>query len=198
MSIPLSVGASHDMLIWVQNDDGNFSIKSCYKSLIGNFLDVDIAKQTQCCKLKIPPIKIKLFFWQACAGCTPTTDALRKKNIECPSLCQWCKREDETLIHIMYECEVSKNVWNCFPMVLPRPNSQSFAKWAMYLFDQLSKYHMSLFITYCWSLWRARNEVWKNRAANVHMIVERATCYLHDRNEVVNEVNQNYVEGSVS
>lgn len=148
LSIPLSVGSPNDKLIWIHEKDGSFSVKRCYKALIGDFLEADIANWTQSWNLKIPP-KIKVFFWQACAGCTHTTDVLTKKNIDCPTLCQWCDREDETLIHIMYECDVPRNVWNYFPIVLPAPSSQSFIEWASYLFEQLSKEHISLFNAYC-------------------------------------------------
>lgn len=37
LSIPLPVGAKQDKIIWTHEDNGSFSVKSCYKALIGEF-----------------------------------------------------------------------------------------------------------------------------------------------------------------
>lgn len=82
--------------------------------------------------------------------------------------------DDETLIHLMYDRALARNVWR-FPIPIPDPNLISFAIWAMEIYEQLSNHHMCLFITYCWRIWGARNEkVWKNCTPKGTMIVEKS------------------------
>lgn len=60
LSIPLSRGICHDKLIWAFENNGKFSVKSCYKALIGELLDNDAVCWVGIWKLKIPP-KTKIF-----------------------------------------------------------------------------------------------------------------------------------------
>lgn len=157
LSIPLPAIATQDKVIWAHEEDGRFSMKSCYKALTVEFPNTNMSKWLACWKLKVPP-NIKLSFWQACVGCTPTTDALRKRNIDCNPICQLRERDDETLMHLMYDCVLARTVWSLFLVPIPYPNHRNFAELATEIYDQLSKHHMDLFITYYWSIWGARNE----------------------------------------
>lgn len=118
LSIPLSQHASEDKLIWAKEMNGKFSVKSCYKTLVGELFEQDVVSWATLWKLKLPP-KIKLFFWQVCSGCIPTYDNLKVKHVNCPTLCQLCKMHEENPKHIFLECPVAMEVWTRSNLQLP-------------------------------------------------------------------------------
>ncbi|XP_019172074.1 PREDICTED: uncharacterized protein LOC109167507 [Ipomoea nil] len=62
MRIPLPRHHAHDKLIWGTEDDGMFSVKSCYRVLQGVLDDNDIQGLSKIWSCKIPP-KVKTFIW---------------------------------------------------------------------------------------------------------------------------------------
>ncbi|XP_019189724.1 PREDICTED: uncharacterized protein LOC109184133 isoform X2 [Ipomoea nil] len=71
----------HDRIIWVKDDKGVYTVKSCYQKLQGTFLTDQIPFRTKAWKLKLPP-KIKTFFWQLCSSTLPTVDLLRLRRVQ--------------------------------------------------------------------------------------------------------------------
>lgn len=62
-------------------------------------------------KLKIPA-RSKLFLWQLAYGCLPTMSFLLKRNIVHNAKCKWCGEEDEDLVHLFWNCSLTKVAWN--------------------------------------------------------------------------------------
>lgn len=75
LSIPLLATNKEDKLIWAMEDKGIFTVKSCYRALMQNWPREEIKAWTKVWNMKLPP-KVKVFFWQTCTNCLPTTAAL--------------------------------------------------------------------------------------------------------------------------
>lgn len=63
-------------------------------------------------KLRIPH-KIKLFLWKVHLNIIPTSSFLIKRGIGIASkgLCAFCDKEDESLEHLFFQCQVAKQFW---------------------------------------------------------------------------------------
>ncbi|XP_031096926.1 uncharacterized protein LOC116001177 [Ipomoea triloba] len=77
-NIPLPISDRDDKLVWMGEDRGHFTVKSCYRLLMGEQPSASKLEWAILCKLKVPP-KVKSFMWQECASCLPTADLLRAK-----------------------------------------------------------------------------------------------------------------------
>ncbi|XP_031096851.1 uncharacterized protein LOC116001092 [Ipomoea triloba] len=84
-SIPLPDSKMPDKMIWMEDMKGVYTVKSCYKSLMGNYQSTQVPFWTKAWKFMLPP-KIKAFFWQLCSNSLPTHDRLRTRNIQVPNI----------------------------------------------------------------------------------------------------------------
>lgn len=179
-SIPLPQTPRTDKLIWDKESNGNFSVRSCYRALLGDYLDDDRVSWAGIWKVEIPP-KVKMFFWQACSGCLPTNDKLGMKRVDCPSLCQVCLQDDEDSNHALISCGVARTAWSILNQFIPLNTVDSFEVWIGRFLNQLSKEIACMFVMFCWSIWVARNEkVWENKTSSAHLIANRAICFLQE------------------
>lgn len=108
MSIPIPNNHHKDKFIWGKEEKGVYTVKSSYRSLMGeDNLDVKV-KWTNIGKLPLLP-KVKVLIWQACCNVLPTTDNLNNRRVDCHLLCILCTQEDEITDHIFLHCEVAKS-----------------------------------------------------------------------------------------
>lgn len=118
LSIPLSHLGAADKLIWSSTTDGRFTVKLAYhlelertKGLEGEqsnqdqeepywkaLWDLNIQEQSN------------NFFWRACNELLLTKENLLKKHIIDTSLCPVCEREQESLIHAIWDCPAAADV----------------------------------------------------------------------------------------
>ncbi|XP_062170938.1 uncharacterized protein LOC133876698 [Alnus glutinosa] len=62
--------------------------------------------------LKIPN-SVKVFLWKACHNLLPTKANLLKRKVVEDGLCPCCGREDETVLHALWDCPSAQDVWGC-------------------------------------------------------------------------------------
>ena len=109
--IPLASNtAREDMLLWAFSKDGNFSLNSTYmlaKDL--NPLNLDTSK-LWVWNTKTTP-RIKFFLWQCYHGSIPTKEVLGSRAFNLDNTCELCGRDIETIIHVLCDCFVARNVW---------------------------------------------------------------------------------------
>ena len=109
--IPLVLNsAREDILIWAYSKDGNFSLSSAYllaKDL--NPLNL-VTLKMWVWKSKTTP-RIKFFLWQCYYGSIPTKDVLGSRGFNLNTTCELCGCNSETIIHLLRDCGVAKNVW---------------------------------------------------------------------------------------
>lgn len=84
LNIPVSFRKPPDAWIWFWEPKGNYSVKSCYRMLIGEIHDT--FEWHKIWQLNIPP-KVKVFCWQLASSFLPTRDALLMKHISCSQVC---------------------------------------------------------------------------------------------------------------
>ena len=53
----------------------------------------------------------RFFLWRACSNILPTKDNLVKRGFIKEDLCIFCSLEKETILHILWECPSSQDVW---------------------------------------------------------------------------------------
>lgn len=80
-------------------------------------------------KLNIIP-KIQHFLWKVISGAIPTTERLRTRGVKSNAECQCCCLEDESINHMLCECQYSKAVWR-------RSNIQSFDNPSSYIEENM-------------------------------------------------------------
>ena len=112
-------GRQPDKLIWVGTKNGRFSIRSAYhmakrheeveEGSCSN-RDSDKAFWNMIWRIKVPRA-VQHFLWKACNNILSTKENLYKRRITEDSLCPLCQNATETVSHILWSCESSKDVW---------------------------------------------------------------------------------------
>lgn len=153
-----------DVTCWRRSSDGGFSVKSAY-NMIND--ETDVSRGTgwkQLWKMKIPE-KVTFFLWQVYQERLPTNLLKARRGLntsaECPFECQ----REETIIHILRDCEVARNVWI---KLIHANNRLSFFSSPLQVwlkdnmekevsFGKIRRFTWSkAFSLICWGLWRNR------------------------------------------
>ena len=93
-----------DKICWTPLKRKNFELTSYYKLRI-NLKPVD-GPWKSIWKSKAPP-RVVFFVWTAALGKILTMDNLCKKNIIVTEWCCMCKRNGESIVHLLLHCEVA-------------------------------------------------------------------------------------------
>jgi hypothetical protein len=96
-----------DALVWGYESSRVLSSKSCY-AIIG-YRVVTHVFIPSIWKVGVPP-KIQLFLWLPSHNKLATVDNLNKKGFKKPEQCCFCC-ENESIIHLFFECGVAKAIW---------------------------------------------------------------------------------------
>lgn len=112
--IPLSRRYTSDVLVWLHNKNGQYSVRSGY------YTARLLARESKHLGERFNPragsdvwakiwglhilTKIKVFVWRACHDILPTYDKLRQQRIIDFDLCPVCNQAPETILHSLWEC----------------------------------------------------------------------------------------------
>jgi hypothetical protein len=102
------------------------------------------------------PLRAAFFAWSAALGKILTVDNLRKRHIIIVDKCCLCKRDGESVDHLLIHCDVVSTLWNAIfnrfgmPWVMPRRVIDLFA---------------------CWWKWKAKECCDLEDGANLHFLV---------------------------
>jgi hypothetical protein len=108
--IPLFDTLEDDKLVWVDNTNGVYSVKSGYKVMLnitGKLHEVSLHESWHSLWNISAPPKAKHLLWRICQGCLPTRMRLQEKRVPCPLLCPLCNQENEDDWHVLFTCETS-------------------------------------------------------------------------------------------
>ena len=111
LSIHLPPTPRSDKLIWLQNLNGNFNVKSAYhlatqSSFPPTQFDVSWKKLR---KLNMPK-RIKMLIWRIGSNALPTKDTLlHRMSINDPS-CVLCGHEEKSIGHLFFQCLATKAI----------------------------------------------------------------------------------------
>ena len=108
---PLSVNVE-DRIAWAIFASGDFVLKEAYNLARDDDSGVDPP-----CELdwvwKVPTIpKIQCFIWQCCHLSIPTRSVLIARGMNLPNHCPICNEGNESIIHLLRDYPLAKELWN--------------------------------------------------------------------------------------
>jgi ribonuclease HI len=167
-----------DKLIWDEESDGVYSVKSGYRKLMrerdGRWRPRAREEWGRLWKVQAPP-KAKHFLWRICKECLPTRVRLRSRHVQCPQECPLCLAEPENDEHIFFNCDNSIEAWSAMgieQIIHPRLNFLHNVR--EFIFDVCcheSKQIAGKMAMLLWSIWQNRNNmVWNNNKLNARQI----------------------------
>lgn len=138
--------------------NGSFSVKSMYKHF---FSEGTNEPNKKIWKAKLP-LKIKILMWLIHQNSILTKNNLSRRGWNGDSKCMFC-RENESILHLLFECSMAKYVWSIVEMVVGgdcKPSSfDQFCYWVKIFIPRAEKLHLVGLAGICWALWRTRNNV---------------------------------------
>jgi ribonuclease HI len=107
---PLPSVVEEDKLIWGDNRDGNYSVRSGYKVMVEVQRQATVMSQNsdwlRLWKIRAPP-KAKHLLWRICRDCLPTRARLQEKHVPCQLSCPICEHTIEDDLHAILTCSAS-------------------------------------------------------------------------------------------
>jgi hypothetical protein len=109
------------------------------------------------------PLRAAFLAWSAALGKILTADNLRKRKIIIVDRCYLCKRDGETVDHLLLHCDVATTLWNHvfsrFGMswVIPRRVVDLFACWWKASRSRSAAVWKMVPICILWCVWKERN-----------------------------------------
>ena len=95
----------NDSLRWKENKNGTFSVKSFYSSLSRGIKTPFPARTIWTAWV---PIRASFFGWEVAWSRLLTTDRLKRFSWSIPNRCFLCKKEKETIYHLLLFCEKTR------------------------------------------------------------------------------------------
>jgi hypothetical protein len=169
LTLPVSTTSQEDTCIWRGTKNGSFSVRSAYYiqreiERSGIAESSSTGKRPKVWKkiwnLKIPNAE-KNFLWRACHESLPTRQNLKWRNIIDDASCPFCNMEDETAIHILWQCPSAKDVWCVGPKMLQKSTEEgkNFRGVVEAVLEKCSPEDMAFFAGVARRIWWRRNEV---------------------------------------
>jgi exonuclease III len=150
-----------DRLYWSPSKKGVFEVKSFYKILSNTAIGMFPWKSIWRSKV---PSRVAFFGWNAVLGKILTHDNLRKRSIVIVEWCCMCKKNGESVDHLLIHCEVATRIWHYMftlfgiEWVMPQKVLDLFACWNHVGGRDLAKAIWRM-VPLCviWCIWRERN-----------------------------------------
>ena len=173
LAIPLTRVEEEDRVIWKANKVHDFSVKSAYQvALKLTHQQIGESSHNQSNEkvwkhiwtLNVPP-KVRNFLWRACSNILPTRENLHRRKVAVDPLCEFCKKQPETVCHVLWECPFARNTWAVVRGRLQKcPNELSdfFVLFRM-LQNRLDRSDIEVWAITAWALWNAKNKFYFER-----------------------------------
>jgi len=149
-----------DCLSWVSSKKGVFRVKNYFGSLTcsgGTWFSWKSVWRSQA------PPRAAFFTWSAALGKILTLDNLRKRHIIIVDRCCLCKRDGESVDHILLHCDVASALWNNIfsrfgiSWVMPKSVLDLVACWWKSGRSRSATTWKMVPICLFWCIWRERN-----------------------------------------
>ena len=185
-----------DKLIWAEEPNGKFGIKSAYRLAIRLSKSADQGTSSERSHLRLfwkriwdlpLPHKVRHFAWRACRDILPTKVNLMRRNVVKDQFCDECKMECETTGHLFWTCPRAREVWSWSKMVMKpcHEGVHSFQDvlwlWDMVVGENFDVDVIAKFVCIAWAMWQNRNEVRNGgKRRNGKELVSWASQYLEE------------------
>ena len=112
LSIPIPHSPRQDMLIWLPNAKGIFSIKSAYGVAFSNDSNgnQDLSHWKTLWKARMLE-RIKMLLWRIGANAIPTRENLQQRMQHIDLSCILCSAEVESCAHLFFKCHFARALW---------------------------------------------------------------------------------------
>ncbi|XP_050217745.1 uncharacterized protein LOC126668598 [Mercurialis annua] len=161
-SIPLSVRDRQDSWVWIFDKKKRFSVKSVYRRLRGEVeADYPVSNDFNwniLWNLQVP-LHVRSFIWRVASGFLPTVDALARKCVFVNSVCQVCCGYNESVEHLLFQCEYAVKCWSLVKIHGLVGKELSIKVWCRMWLEDLRKEEKELVAMVCWRIWLNRNNV---------------------------------------
>ncbi|CAN1181981.1 Putative ribonuclease H protein At1g65750 [Linum perenne] len=149
-----SRGRGNDSWNWGEEPDGNFSIRSAYRLIL------ELDNQTSDPDWKYfwrwrGPSRVQHFLWLAMHNKLLTNSERKRRHLTDFSSCPRCNVHEESVSHILRECNYATAVWNQLGLQEFCSTQENLCSW---LSAGLLHQKSLIFGIGCWYLWKARNE----------------------------------------
>jgi hypothetical protein len=149
-----------DKLWWSPSRKGKFDVRSFYKSLA--FKETSHFPWKSSWRTKVP-LKVAFFAWAAELGKILTLDNLRKRRVIVIDRCYMCKKNGESVDHLLIHYDVTCVLWNAIfsrfnlSWVMPCQVVDLFACWWTGGCSRNAVVWKMVPCCLLWCLWRERN-----------------------------------------
>ncbi|GAU47118.1 hypothetical protein TSUD_98950 [Trifolium subterraneum] len=113
LETPLVSSVCEDKVVWEEERNGCYSVKSGYKLAMRYIISSDkyhVAGNWNGIWKAQAPHKARHLLWRLCRGCLPTCYRLLERRVECTLNCPMCDEEIEDELHIFFSNESSDTV----------------------------------------------------------------------------------------
>jgi hypothetical protein len=143
-----------DELIWMFNSKGVYTLQSLYKVI--NFRGVTPVHVPRIWSLHVPP-RVQFFLWLLFNNKVLTRYDLSKRQHVDDKTCLFC-REEESSQHLLFECVVTKRMWDVMSSVVNRQIGRSFEDIGVcWLSSKKFTVTNMLSPAGLWAIWKLRN-----------------------------------------
>ncbi|CAN1845257.1 Putative ribonuclease H protein At1g65750 [Linum perenne] len=155
--LPPRPDRGEDSWVWGLESNGKFSIRSAYELIckpenIWPEVDWKLIWKWK------GPSSIQQFLWLVSHERLLTNCERNRRQLTTNSNCPRCRAEEETILHVLRDCNFAKQVWEelGFHSDDPLITEQSTPSWSRTIF----KHPRSLLVGICcWYVWKSRNEL---------------------------------------
>lgn len=116
---------------------------------------------------------------------------LVKRKITPNGACELCGHDEETICHLLWFCDHTKEVWNASKFASPFEIS---TRWNFLdVVENLQRCEhtwpglMEQFIAVCWGIWKNRNDLWTGGKGKAGRVILRNAMHLVEEFQVANE-----------
>ena len=132
-------------------------------------------------KLFVPP-KVWNFVWWASSDILPTQANLARQRVPIDPKCVVCGSSDETVLLILWQCPLARNVWALVKGKLQKCDSSArkFFNLAQTLKERLSRKEFELWAMAAWSIWARNRFYFEASQTPPHAILKSVEMFLDE------------------
>ena len=180
---------NEDVLIWNNEENGSYNVRSYYKLLIGYYEDENASQDEREVKLwkkiwatKIPS-KIQICAWRITHNFLPVLANLFKKRICSLTICPLCGLHEKTTIHAIRQCNFASEVWVHTQMndKWSLTDDIDILQWLLKVTGNMNQNTFEFGLIIIWAIWNNRNAVvMQENARNSQGVAMFAASYYQE------------------